>query len=275
MRVRQASIAVSSSSGARSTSALTGFGELMITSCAPIAGRDVNSSGIPRPERIGSSLAAASMSPVWRGVTPPSAGKRFGTARTRQPGVLGAPPPGRSAHTSGGVRSSLPSANGSFSGSIGGRSSIFELKAPGRDARSPATIARRPVSGSSRSSGKRLLHRHVWDALVHELFAACLEATALVEGARRELRMQADPPRARRPRLLLGGAQDCRTDPAPAHVVADGHPAQERQVVLEHKPARADNAPALDRHDVRRDGVEAVAVGLKSHALLPDEHAPA
>ena len=46
-----------------------------------------------------------------------SAGYRFGTTRTVQPGVSGSPPPAR--WTSGGVRSSWPSRNGSCSGSIG------------------------------------------------------------------------------------------------------------------------------------------------------------
>src|SRR4051794_27544664 len=182
MRVRHASIAVSTSSGARSTSALTGFGELMITSCAPTAERETNRSGMPRPDRIGSSDAAESAAARSVSGSPgPSAGYRFGTTLTFQPGVSGPPPPGRMAQTSGGVRSSLPSANGSFPGSMGGRSAIFEPNAPGRAARSPAMMARSPLSGSMRSSGKRLLHRHVRDALFDELLTLNLEAAALVE----------------------------------------------------------------------------------------------
>src|SRR3954447_14949120 len=263
MRVRHASMAVSSSSGARSTSALTGFGELMITSCAPTAGRETNSSGMPRPDRIGSSAGS--------GWPLASAGYRFGTTRTFQPGVSGPPPSERSAQTSGGVRCSLPSANGSFSGSIGGRSSTFDANAPGRAARSPAMIARRPVSGSMRSSGKALLHGHVRDAFVHELLAPHLEAASLVERACRRLRVQPDPLRAGRTALALGGSDDRRTDSAPACLAIDRHAAQLRQAVVEHQPAGPEDPPALDGHQMRRLRVQSVAVRSERHALLVDE----
>src|SRR4051812_4615807 len=275
MRMRHASIAVSTSSGARSTSELTGFGELMTTSCAPTARRDTNRSGMPRPERIGSSAAAASLSPCWRGVTPSSAGYRFGTTRTFQPGVSGAPLSGRSAHTSGGVWSSLPSANGSVSGSIGGRTSIFELNAPGRDARSPAMIARRPVSGSRRSSGNWLLHRHVGDALVEELVAPDLEAAALVERPRRALRVQADGLGAGPARLVLSLLEHRGADPAPAQVGLDGHAAEARDARVEDEPARAGQASVGERDDVQRLAIAAVLIGGERHPLLITEDAVA
>src|SRR5436190_8164509 len=227
MRVRHASIAVSTSSGARSTSDETGFGELMITSCAPTAGFETNRSGMPRPERIGSSAAS--------GAPSPSAGYRFGTTRTDQPGVSGAPPLRRSAQTSGGVRSSLPSANGSLSGSIGGRSWIFELNAPGRDARSPAMIARSPVTGSMRSSGKNLLHRHVRDALFHELRPLNLEATPLVYRSCRLLCMQAHPVGAAGERLALGHGEDLGADAASAQPRFDGHAPEPRDALVEQQ----------------------------------------
>src|SRR4051794_40517801 len=186
---------------------------------------------MPRPDRIGSS--AASGSPA------PSAGYRFGTTRTSQPGESAAPPPGRSAHTSGGVRSSLPSANGSFSGSIGGRSSIFELNAPGRAARSPAMMARSPVSGSIRSSGKALLPRPVRNALFHELVPLNLEAAALVQRPRRGLRMQADALRARTARLVLRRPEHQRADAAPAQVGLHRHPPEARDPTVEHQSAGA------------------------------------
>src|SRR5829696_6063744 len=159
MRVRQASIAVSSCSGASSASDATGSGVLTITSCAPSAGRAAKSSGSPRPRASGSAPAASAPAPAP--ASPPravarsegsSAGYRFGTARTRQPGPSGAPPSARSAHTSGGVRSSCPPRNGSDSGSSGGAGSTENMP-PGRSARSPATIVRNPDSGSMRSSG--------------------------------------------------------------------------------------------------------------------------
>src|SRR3954452_14739352 len=223
MRVRQASMAASTSSGSRSASVVTGLGELITTSCAPTAGREVNSSGMPRPERIGSSAASGSPGP--------SAGYRLGTTRTVQPGVSAPPPPGRSAQTSGGVFASLPSANGSASGSIGGRSSIFELNGPGCAARSPAMIARSPLSGSMRSSGKVLLHRQVRDPLFDEQLPPDLEAAALIESARRGLRVQPDPLGAGTPRLRLCRIEDRRADTAPAQVGLDGHPPEPCQAV--------------------------------------------
>src|SRR3954447_3456475 len=266
MRVRHAPIAVSSSSGARSTGALTGFGELMITSCAPTAGRDTNSSGIPRPDRIGSSTAS--------GWPLASAGYRFGTTRTFQPGVSGPAPLDLSAQTSGGVRSSLPSANGSFCGSIGGRSSTFEANAPGRAARSPAMIARRPLSGSMRSSGKALLHRHVRDAFVHELLALHLEAAPLIERARRRLRVQADPLCTGRTAVPLGGVQNRGTDSTPACIAFDRHPAQLRQAVVEDQPAGPEDPAVLDRDQMRRLRIQPVAVRSERDPLLVHEDAP-
>ena len=65
--------------------------------------------------------------------------------------MSGSPPPGRSAHTSGGVRSSWPSRNGSFSGSTGSAGSAWKPP-PGREARPAAMIDFSPVSGSTRSS---------------------------------------------------------------------------------------------------------------------------
>src|SRR3954447_15630592 len=266
MRVRQASIAVSSSSGARSTRALTGFGELMITSCAPTAGRDMNSSGIPRPDCIGSSTASGS--PLA------SAGYRFGTTRTFQPGVSGPAPLDLSAQTSGGVRSSLPSANGSFSGSIGGRLSTFDANAPGRAARSPAMIARRPLSGSMRSSGKVLLHRHVRDAFVHELLALHLEAAPLIERARRRLRVQPHPFRTGGAAVPLGGVENRGADSTPTCITFDRHPSELRQTVVEDEPAGPDDPAVRERDQMRRLRVQSVAVRSERDPLLVHEDAP-
>src|SRR3954469_23562545 len=146
MRSRHPSIARSTCSTGSSASEVTGSGAFTITSCAPVAGRVAKRSTSPRPACRGSS---AGPSPA------PSAGYRFGTTRTVQPGVFAAPPDGRHAKTSGGVRSSWPSRKGSLVGSIGARGSA-RSSPPGRPARSPATIVRSPLSGSSRSSGTRV-----------------------------------------------------------------------------------------------------------------------
>src|SRR4051812_322915 len=146
MRSRHTSIARSTCSTGSSASEPTGSGAFTITSCAPSAGRVAKRSTSPRPACRGSS---ASPSPG------PSAGYRFGTTRTVQPGPSGAPSEGRDANSSGGVRSSWPSRKGSRSGSTGGRCSA-RSSPPGRPARSPATIVRSPLSGSSRSSGTRV-----------------------------------------------------------------------------------------------------------------------
>src|SRR3954447_10313678 len=220
---------------------------------------------IPRPDRIGSSTAS--------GWPLASAGYRFGTTRTFQPGVSGPAPLDLSAQTSGGVRSSLPSANGSFCGSIGGRSSIFELNAPGRAARSPAMIARSPVSGSMRSSGKRLLHRQVGDALFEELLTLNLKAAALVERSRRDLRVEAYPLGARSSGLKFRSLQERRADAASAHVVLDCHSAEAGKIAVEDESACADHAPADDSNHVERHRIQPVAIGLQGHALLADEDA--
>src|SRR4051812_6836659 len=59
------------------------------------------------------------------------------------------------AYTSGGVRSSWPSRNGSVAGSIGGGGSSSN-PAPGRDARAAAMIDLYPVRGSTRTSGTEM-----------------------------------------------------------------------------------------------------------------------
>ncbi len=173
IRSRHACIAVATCSTGSSASESTGCGPLMITSCAPVAGSEVNSSvrAAPRAPSRGSEFAApaelltppgaasgASSSRAAPSSAGASAGYRLGTTRTVQPGELGTPPPGLTAYSSGGVRSSWPSANGSRSGSIGSgaRSASVSVGAPpGRRERSPATIVRCPLSGSMRISGMR------------------------------------------------------------------------------------------------------------------------
>ena len=115
MRSRHASMATASCAGSSSLSELTASGALMITSWWPAAAWAVKRSGLAS----GSGSTAS-----WI-----SAGYRFGTARTVQPGVSGGPPFGRTAYTSGGVWSSWPGANGSRSRSIGGHGVDVEVAA--------------------------------------------------------------------------------------------------------------------------------------------------
>src|SRR4051812_3093390 len=138
MRARHTSIAAATWPGASIPSETTGCGALTITSWLPRAGSAVKSSG----------WASGGGSGAWGA----SAGYRLGTTRTVQPAVSGPPPFGRTAWTSGGVRSSWPSRNGSLSGSTGS-GGVAVRPAPGRVARSPATTVRCPVSGSTRTSG--------------------------------------------------------------------------------------------------------------------------
>ena len=100
IRSRQASSATATCSGSRSARETTGCGALTITSWAPVAAWAVNRSG----------LACALGRPRRRGR---ARGRGSGTTRTCQPGVSGCEPFGRTAYTSGGVRSSWPSRNGS------------------------------------------------------------------------------------------------------------------------------------------------------------------
>src|SRR5215207_298551 len=260
MRSRQTDRAVSTCSGVSSASELTGSGAFTTTSWAPRAGRLANRSGSPRPPASGSVPASPTPS------SDDSAGYRFGTTRTRQL------PSSRSAYTSGGVRSSWPAANGSLSGSIGGRGAMSR-NAPGREPRSPATITRRPLSGSMRSSGKPLLHGDVLDSLLDEGGAVAAVAGSLVQRERVCLGVQGDRLGARAHRHPVRLAEDGRRDAVAAPVALHGQPSEPRHLPAEQQPAGADHRAVVDRHDVGRLRVAAVLVGLERHALLTAEHA--
>src|SRR5438445_9185791 len=107
MRSRHTSIAAETSSTVNALSEMTDRGELTITSCAPTAGVDQNRSRLALAPGFGAGSPAAVVSAERSGIEALSAGYRFGTTRTLQPGVFGPPPFGRTAYTSGGVRSSL------------------------------------------------------------------------------------------------------------------------------------------------------------------------
>ena len=93
MRSRQTDIAASTCAGSSCTSDGTGSGAFTTTSWEPSAGRDENSSGSPRP----AAASGSSPPPLPSSASLESAGYRFGTTRTSQPGESGGPPPGRSA----------------------------------------------------------------------------------------------------------------------------------------------------------------------------------
>ena len=61
--------------------------------------------------------------------------------------------------------------------------------------------------------------------------------------------------------------------PSPRAVGLDRQPAQARHVAVEQQPAGADTLPVVDRDEVGRLVVAAVAVGGDRHALLAAEHA--
>src|SRR5438477_7359007 len=107
----------------------------MITSCAPMPFMRSNS---PSPSRS-------------TGPSTCSAGNLFGTTRTSQPGVFGAPPFWRYESTSGGANDSRPGQNGQCSRPIVVVRSM--RKSFGRFWRSVETMTQRPVTGSRRSSG--------------------------------------------------------------------------------------------------------------------------
>src|SRR4051794_36873182 len=256
MRSRQTSIAVASCSAGSSSSVLTGCGPLTMTSWSPRAALAVNRSR----------LASGGGS----GASGESAGYRFGTTRTVQPGVSGAPPPGRTANTSGGVRSSWPSAKGSFSGSMGGAGSA-RRPPPGRVARSEATIARRPVSGSTRTSGKRLLHRDVLDSRLDEVGAAGPVAVVSVEVDGVGLGVEDHAPPAARPRLLFGDVEELRAEAPAAVVLLDCQARELDGRARPHESARADDAALLDGDEVQALAIAAVELVGGRHALLAAE----
>src|SRR5271165_5025608 len=101
---------------------------------------------------MNSSRSSAGAATASLGSPRSRAGYRLGTTRTVQPGESGAPPPGRTANSSGGVRPSLPAANGSPAGSICSGGAHVGAP-PGRRERPPATIVLCPLSGSILSSG--------------------------------------------------------------------------------------------------------------------------
>ena len=116
---------------------------------------------------------------------------------------------------------------GRSSGSSAGAGSALSPP-PGRWARSPATIALKPVKGSIRISGithlggaprwsiKQLLHRDVLDSGLPEQSPPGSVSGALVELASIGLGVEHDPPRAAGPRLDVRRVEQRGRDPLPA-----------------------------------------------------------
>src|SRR5260370_31370102 len=84
-----------------------------------------------------------------------SAGKRLGTTRMFQPGVLAPPPLRPYTRISGGVLLSAPGQKGQFLGPV--TRTLSRRKSEGRFPRSVEMMTQRPVMGSLRNSGKASL----------------------------------------------------------------------------------------------------------------------
>ena len=138
-------------------------GELTITSCAPAAGCEPKRSGSPvRREACSGSVDSRSGPTTLigrrraRSCPDPrrAPGRGSGPSACASPGVSGAPPPGRFAQTSGGVRSSRPSQKGQRSARLAasccrrGSERVGALGAAGGEHRP------QPVSWSIRISGR-------------------------------------------------------------------------------------------------------------------------
>src|SRR5204862_6174430 len=130
------------------------------------------------------------------------------------------------------------------------------------------TIVRRPVSGSTRTSGKRLLHRHVLDAGVEEDVTARRVPRALVEAHRRGLRIEHHAVAAHRAGAALGLREPRRADAAAPRLAFHDQAAELRLAAVRQHAAGADEPVALERDDLHRGLVVLVDLELERHALL-------
>src|SRR4051794_6704645 len=146
---------------------------------------------------------------------------------------------------------------------------------PGRVARSPATIVRRPVSASTRTSANGLLHGHVLDPGLDEHRAAGAVAVGQVEILRVGLGVEDDPSGAAAADPVVGGSEQAGGDALPAVGDVDGQAAQLHRGADEDQAQRADDAAVLDRQEVDPLAVATVDLVALGHALLLDEHAVA
>ena len=228
---------------------MTGCGELTITSCAPTAGADQNRS------RLALALGAGSR-PLPRA----SVGRQRRVqvrhdAHASSPACSGAPPSGRTAYTSGGVRSSWPSANGSASAVELGRRGVALSPPPGSPGARPGddrALAGQRVDPQLGHPAEQLLHRDVLDPRLGEHPAARPVAGQLVELARVGLGVEHEPARRRR--------RGSRRRPARSSAVAiprrracgsHREPAELRRRADDQQPAGAEQ---LARRRPRRGG---------------------
>src|SRR5713226_4946708 len=158
---------------------------------------------------------------------------------------------------------------------MAGAGSTRKACAPGRVARSAATIVLKPVSGSMRTSGKRELHADVLDPGLREPAAVFRVPGGAVQPAGAGLGIEHDALGPGGAHLLLGEGEQAAADPAAARPALHHEPAELAGRPVEQQPAGADDRAALDRHQVDRVVVAAVDLLLARNALLVAEHANA
>src|SRR5436190_4817995 len=158
---------------------------------------------------------------------------------------------------------------------MAGAGSTRKACAPGRVARSVATIVLKPVNGSIRTSGKRPLHADVLDPRRHERVAALRVAGGAVEPAGPGLGVEHDALRPGGSGLLLAQLEQAPADAPLPGVAVDDEPAQPAGRPLEQQPAGADDGAALERDEVEGVAVAAVDLLLPRDALFVAEHANA
>src|SRR5579875_2107721 len=134
------------------------------------------------------------------------------------------------------------------------------------------TMARRPVSGSMRTSAKALLHRHMLDPGLPEHAAVRPVARVLVQLAGVGLGMQDDAPRAGVQALAVGGLQQSGGDVATASGSAHGQAAELRRRADQDDPARGEDLALLDGDEMKALVIAAVELLTLGNALLDDEH---
>src|SRR2546423_11670342 len=97
---------------------------------------------------------------------------------------------------------------------MAGAGSTRKACAPGRVARSAATIVLKPVNGSTRTSGKRALHADVLDPRLRERVAVLRVARGAVDAAGAGLGVEHDALRSGGARLVLAEREQACADPA-------------------------------------------------------------
>src|ERR1700704_3323713 len=155
---------------------------------------------------------------------------------------------------------------------MGGAGSTWKAWAPGRVARSAATIVLRPVRGSIRTSGKRPLHPDVLDPGLHEPSAALRVSGRAVHAPRAGLGVEHDALRSGGARLRLAEGEQAAADAAPARFARHHEAPELARRALEQQPAGADHRTTVDCHQVEGVVVAAVDLLRPRDPLLVTEH---